>query len=217
MSKTPAALASAEPGRRPPTKSILPLNNEQIEQIANTPPFRLQEILVFRAGRIETLIEQDEVMLPADLFMGYIVTQSLDDRPIYFASTTQAFDELRLGAHILRQGVAYKLINGPVTPDSANGILPMPEQLMAVAGPYLDMHRTAELAYNVFQHHKGFPDDWGAWVDIATQQIPLYYGYTHYALAQGYAMLGDSAQANKEMTQFDRYLRLGNLRRAADQ
>ena len=49
-------------------------------------------------------------------------------------------------------------------------------------------------------------------MDIATQQIPLYYGYTHYALAQGYAMMGDSLKANKEMVQFDRYLRLGELR-----
>jgi hypothetical protein len=213
LAKTPAELPNAEPGRRPPTSSILPLTVAQIDQIANNPPFRLQDNQVFRAGNIETVIEQDEVMLPADIFMASIVSSSIADRPIYFASTTQAFDELRLGNHILRQGVAYKLINGPVVADSAKGIIPMPEQLVGVAGPFLDLARTAELAHNVFQHHPGFPDDWGAWVDIATQQIPLYYGYTHYALAQAYAMTGDSVKANKEMVQFDRYLRLGELRR----
>ncbi|MGQ0813184.1 MAG: glycosyltransferase family 117 protein [Gemmatimonadota bacterium] len=200
---------------KPPTRSIIPLDEAQIEQIAGTPPFRLPDNQIFRAGNIETLLEQGEVMLPADLFLGYIVTQSLADRPIYFASTTQAFDELRLGDHVLRQGVAYKLINGPIRPDSARGILPMPPEYAGVFGPYLDFPRTAHLVHNVFVHHEGFPDQWTAWVDVATQQIPLYYGYTHMALAQGYALLGDSAAMNREMNQFGRYMRLGNLRQAS--
>ncbi|MGQ0562595.1 MAG: glycosyltransferase family 117 protein [Gemmatimonadota bacterium] len=215
LAKTPAAFLAAAPGQKPPTKSILPLSEAQIELIANTPPFRLQENQIFTAGNIESMIPQDEVMLPADLFLGYIVTQSIADRPIYFASTTQAFDELRLGNHILRQGLAYKLVNGPVEPDSARGIVAMPDELIGVAGPYLDVPRTATLAEHVFVHHPGFPDKWTAWVDIATQQIPLYYGYTHMALAQAYSMMGDSTAMNQHAAQMNRYFRLGNLRRGA--
>ena len=210
--KSPAAMAMAAPGRRPPTQTILPLSDAQIDQIAENPPFRLPENQVFRAGNIETVIPAEEVMLPADIFLGYIVTNALKDRPIYFATTTQAFDELRLGSNILRQGVAFKLIDGPIKPDPARGIIAMPEQYMSVSGPYFDLPRTAELVHHVFVHHPGFPDKFKAWVDIATQQIPLYYGYTHLALAEAYATVGDSINAKKEEQEFNRFMRLSNTR-----
>jgi hypothetical protein len=159
-------------------------------------------------------------MLPADMLLGYIITSALGDRPIYFATTTQAFDELRLGNFIIRQGVAFKLNDGPVQPDSANarGIVPMPDDpnLRAVAGPFVDLPRTAELLDHVFVHHKGFPDDFKAWVDAATQQIPLYYAYTYLTLGQAYGMIGDSLRMNQQMAQSNRFLRLANQRRAQD-
>jgi hypothetical protein len=199
--------------QKPPTRSILPLNDEQIAQIAATPPFRLSENQLFRAAEIETVIPQNDVMVPADLFLGYIVTNSLGDRPIYFASTTQAFDELRLGNFIVRHGVAYKLMDGPIEADSASGIVTMPSDYAAYFGPYMDLPRTEYLVHKVFVHHPGFPDKFGAWVDAATQQIPYYYGYTHLALAQAYGVVGDTAQAQREMVQLERFMRLGNLRR----
>lgn len=213
LAKSPAAFLTAAPGQRPPTKPILPLSDEQIDQIANNAPYRIEKAMVFTAGKIETQIPSDEVMLPADILMGYIITSSLDDRPIYFATTTQAFDELRLGNHILHQGVAFKLINGPLQADSAHGIVPMPQEMFAVSGPFVDLPRTAELTHHVFVHHNGFPDKFHQWVDVATQQIPLYYGYTHYTLAQAYATLGDSISANKELAEMARYMRLANLRK----
>ena len=217
MLQTPAGLAFAEPGKRPPTKSILPLPDQQIEQVANNAPFRLGQNQVFKAGNIQSVIAADQVMLPADVFLASIISTALGDRPIYFATTTEAYHDLRLDDQLIRQGVAYKLVNGPVTTDKARGIYPMPQELAAVTGGYLDLPRTAELAHHVFQHHEGFPDKWKAWVDAATQQIPLYYGYTHYALAQGFSEAGDSINAEKEAAQIGRYFRLANMRKSKDQ
>ena len=197
-----------------PTKSILPLSDEQIDQVTNNPPFRMGENREFRAGNIQSVIPADEVMLPADILLGYIITNSIGDRPIFFATTTQAFDELRLGGQVLRQGVAFKLVNGPIVPDNKTIFTNM-EQFAGATGPYTDLPRTAELAHNVFVHHKGFPDDFKAWVDIATQQIPLYYAYTHLSLMTGYSMVGDSVQAEKEAKQYERFVRLSNVRSAA--
>jgi hypothetical protein len=70
-----------------PTKSILPMSDGQIAQIANNAPFRLPQNQIFQVGHISAEIPADEVMLPADLFLGYIITNALNDRPIYFAST----------------------------------------------------------------------------------------------------------------------------------
>ena len=210
--KGPRVYATAEL-MKPPTRSILPIDDTQITQIANTAPFRLPSNQVFRTAGIETVIPENEVMLPADMFLGYIVTNSLGDRPIYFATTTQAYDELRLGNYILRQGVAYKLMPGPIQPDLAKGIYPMPEDYAAYFGPFLDVTRTEHLVNTVFVHHDGFPDKFGAWVDAATQQIPLYYGYVHLGLAQAYGMAGDSARSVMESGKVNRYLRLANTRR----
>ena len=192
-----------------PTRSILPLEDDQINQIANTSPFMMQQAQLFTAGSISSTIPQGEVMLPADIFLAYIIQNSLEDRPIYFASTTQAFEELNLGQQILRQGVAYKLVDGPLQADSARGIVPMPTNIQPVTGPLMDVPRTAALVDSVFVHHPGFPDDFGAWVDGATQQIPMYYGYTHWGLSEAYAQMGDTVQANRHYQLGERFLALG--------
>ncbi|MFO7260905.1 MAG: DUF2723 domain-containing protein, partial [bacterium] len=103
------ALLELPPGRRPPTRSIIPLTDEQIDRIANTRPFITQETQTFVAGNIETTIPRGTIMIPADLFLGFIISSSIDDRPIYFATTTQAYDELNLWPYLIRQGVAFKL------------------------------------------------------------------------------------------------------------
>jgi hypothetical protein len=193
-----------------PTKSILAsLTEAHIEQVAFTQPFMTQDAQIFKVGNIETTIRQGEVMLPADLFLGYIITNALGDRPIYFASTTQAFEELNLGRQIVRQGVAFKLINGPLQADLQKGLIPMPEVLQGAVGPVLDLPRTAALVDRVFVHHPGFPDDFPAWVDGATQQIPMYYGYTHWGLSQAYATIGDTVSSNKHYAEGERFLALG--------
>ncbi len=196
-------------GMRQPTKSILPLQDQEIAQIAGSAPFMMQDAQLFTAGNIQSTIPQGEVMLPADIFLAYIIQNSLGDRPIYFASTTQAYEELNLGQQILRQGVAYKLVDGPLQPDAARGIIPMPANIQPVTGPLMDVPRTAALLDSVFVHHPGFPDDFGAWVDGATQQIPMYYGYTHWGLSEAYAQMGDSVAANRHYQLGERFLALG--------
>ena len=82
-------------------------------------------------------------MLPADIFMGYIINTSMGDRPIYFATTTQAFEELNLSHFLVRQGVAYKLNDGPVQPDPAKGLVAMPvNESAAISGFFVDLPRT---------------------------------------------------------------------------
>jgi hypothetical protein len=209
MAASPAQYASAQPGQKPPAKSIIPLTDEQVEQVAFNRPFATAETQVFQVGNIQTTIQAGHPMFPSTIFLGYIITNSLTDRPIYFASTTQAYDDLNLRGHILRQGVAFKLVNGPVLADMSKGLVPMPQELAPVVGPVIDLPRTAALVENVFVHSPGFPDDFPAWVDGATQQIPMYYGYTHWGLSQAYAATGDTVRSNHHFAQGERFLALG--------
>ena len=59
---------------------------------------------------------------------------------------------------MIRQGVAFKVNNGPVQPDSARGLIPMPETGSSLLGPYIDLPRTEKLVSEVFLHRGGFPD-----------------------------------------------------------
>jgi hypothetical protein len=200
------------PGRRQPTRSILQLTDEQIDQIASNPPFRLGEDRIFKAGNIESRIPADEVILPAHVLIAHIIANSLADRPIYFATTTQAYQELGLDDQIVRVGLAYKLVDGLLRADPARGIHEMPQEIQGATGRYVDLPKTAYLTHNVFVHHKGFPDNFESWVDVATQQIPLYYGLLHLGLAQAYAQTGEPEQSHREGAEFERFMRLANTR-----
>jgi hypothetical protein len=206
--------AQIPPGRRPPTESIMPLTDEQIDEVANTPPYLLGENRVFRAGAIETVLPVNTVTIPADVFMAAIVSSAIDDRPIYYAMTTQGFEELNLGGFLIRQGVAFKLNNGPVQADSARGIYEVEdERLSAFTGPFIDLPRTEMLLSEVFLHRGGFPE-WGHWVDSATEGIPYYYAYTHYGLSLIYQNLGRADLAQRHMAEAQRFLDLAERRRS---
>lgn len=188
------------PGMRPPAESIMPLNFEQIRDVAYTAPYQLRESLVYRAGNIETTLPAGSFMLPARVFLAAMITTAIDDRPIYFSMTTQAYEDLALRPYLIRHGLAFKLNNGPVQADPARGIYRVPEDAMGgMAGPYVDLPRTERLLDEVFMHRGGFPTEWGHWTDVATYGIPNYYGVTHFAAAVVHTMNGDTIVANRHL------------------
>ncbi|MGD8277499.1 MAG: hypothetical protein PVH00_05705, partial [Gemmatimonadota bacterium] len=204
----------AAPGQRPPTRSIIPLSDSEIAEVSNTPPYLLRENREFTAGGIRTTLPENDVIIPSDAFMALMIQTAIDDRPIYFAMTTQAYEELRLRPFLIRQGVAFKLSNGPVQVDSARGIIPVPETRGLLMGPYIDLPRTEKLVSDVFEFRGNFPD-WGHWVDSATQGIPYYYGITEYGLMLVYQGLGDTAAAERHGRRANEFLALGNRRSEA--
>jgi hypothetical protein len=152
-------------------------------------------------------------MVPADFFMAQIIQSAMGDRPIYFAMTTQAYEELSLRPFLIRQGVALKLNDGPVQPDSARGIYEVPPSgLTGIIGPYIDMPRTEALLTDVFVHRGGIPGEWGHWVDVATEGIPAYYGYSHLGMALVYEQHGQVSDAQRHMLRGNQWLELANRR-----
>ncbi len=196
---------------RAPTRSISKLSNDEIDRIANTPPFETREALSFKADRLENTIPQGKVLLPADVFMTEILTQALGDRPVYYATTTQTYDDLNLGHFLIRQGVAFKLNDGPVVPDPATGIVAQPaeSQFSAITGPFIDLPRSDALLWRVFVHSNGFPESRTHWVDKATEGIPYYYAYAHIAAAQAAALLGRQPEVQAHMKRAEVWMALG--------
>jgi hypothetical protein len=200
-------------GRGAPTRSILPLTDQEIDDIAGTRPYLTPQATSFAVHNISTVIPPNRVIVPADLFLAQILDSSLDDRPIYFAMTTQAYENLSLRPYLIRQGVALKLNNGPVQADPGRGIFEMPPgQLAGIIGPFVDVPRTEMMLSEIFIHRSGFPERWGHWVDAATDNIPSYYGYSHYGLAFVYESIGESEMAQRHLEIGDRWRRLGEQR-----
>jgi hypothetical protein len=196
----------------------MPLSNAEILQIANTPPYLLQQGRAYSAGNITSNLPANSVIIPSDLFLGTIIQAAIGDRPIYFAMTTQAYEELSLRPYLVRQGVAFKLNNGPVVEDTVRGILSTPpSQIGSFTGPWIDLPRTEALVTDVFMHRGEFPEAWGHWVDSATEGIPFYYGYTHYGLAEVYASIGRTADSERHAAMANEFFRLGSARDLARQ
>jgi hypothetical protein len=194
-----ARVDSAGGGSKSPTKTILPLNDVQIDQIANGYAVRTEQPQVFKVSGIETVIPAGTQLLPADQFMAHIINASLGDRPVYYATTTNAFENLNLRNFLVRQGMAFKLNNGPIQVDTARGIVPFPNtELKGWAGEYVDLPRTEHLVSDIFIHRSNMAG-WDHWVDEATKNIPFYYWAVHGLLAQLHQSLGNMTLAQKHI------------------
>ena len=209
-SDPPAQVADADPGpgRRPPTRSIIQLDSAQIDAVAGS-AFPVRENQEFTAGGIMTIIPAGTFFLPSDVFLAHIIGTAIDDRPIFFASTTQAYQKLGLTPFLVRQGVAYRLNDGP--PEQGAGIVEVRDPSAAlVSGRFVDLARTDSLLWTDFVHREGFPDNKEFWVDESTQGIPFYYGSAHVAAAQAHLALQDTTSARRHMLRAEQWYRLAN-------
>jgi hypothetical protein len=211
--RVPLGDAPLDTGWQPPTRSILPMSPARIDSIpmlyaANPFNFMIQEPLQVQAGDLTFTVPGERLLLPADVFLLNIVQSSLGDRPIYFATTTQAYDRIGLRPHLIRQGVALKLNNGPIEPDPDRGIYPMPDMIQ-VPERFIDLPRTDSLLWDVFVHRGGIPDEWGFWPEPSTTNIPWYYVFAHYTSYATHMVLGNEAEAARHLDRFEAWRRLG--------
>jgi len=185
--------ASQAPGKIPlimrapmivPTKSIMPLTDEQIDQVSGN-YVRIDGDRRIDLGNVSAILRDGQTLSPWHQFALSLINQVIDERPIYFASSGNAAASLGLSDHLVRQGLAFRLYNGPLEDEGADGILAMqPSPYESVIGDWLDVPRTQMLMDEVFVHRTGIPEAWSHWPDLATIGIPNYYAWTYLALTQ---------------------------------
>ncbi len=198
---------------RPPTRSIIPMSEARIDSIpylyaTNPYNFMIQEPLQVQAADLTFTVPGGRVLMPSDVFLLNIIQSSLGDRPIYFATTTQAYERIGLREHLVRQGLALKVHNGELHPDPERGLYPMPEMIQ-VPERVLDLPRTDALLRDVFVHRGGIPDDWRFWPEPSTTNIPWYYVFAHYSAYAVHMVLGNEEEAARHLDRFDAWRRLG--------
>src|SRR5690606_1057661 len=93
-----------------PTLSILPLSDEEIDSTTSMGYIQIGDGAAFETRGIRTEFGQGTVLQAADQFILAIIMQAWEDRPIYFAATTNSHGRLGLDRYTARQGVAFKLM-----------------------------------------------------------------------------------------------------------
>ena len=177
----------------PPTRTTLPLEDEVIEQVAGPAGYVfLDEDRDFPLGPVVARITggTGTYISPWQQFALLLIQNSIEDRPIYFASSGSAAQNLGLMPYLVRHGLAFRLYPGPPDLNSRNILLEDP-QMVRVTGLWLDVERTRTLAEEVFVHRTGIPDEWSHWPDGSTVGIPNYYSWVFAALTQSAIQAGD--------------------------
>ena len=180
-----------------PTRTILPLEDEIIRQVAGPAGYvALQEDRDFPLGPVVARIEGGTVIYPWQQFALLLIQSTVTERPIYFASSGSAARDLGVEPYLVRHGLAFRLFPGPPDLDPRNILLEDP-QILGVTGAWLDVERTRTLMEEVFVHRTGIPDEWNHWPDRSTIGIPSYYAWGYAALAQSALQTGDDAVRSK--------------------
>ncbi|NIP80254.1 MAG: DUF2723 domain-containing protein [Gemmatimonadetes bacterium] len=196
-----------------PTRSILDMPDERIDEIpalyaANPYNFMIEEPVRVDAGMLSFTVPGERFLLPADVFLLNIVQNSVGDRPVYFATTTQAYNRVGLYDALLRQGLALRIMEQPIVPDAEHGIYALPESIQ-VPGAFVDLPRTDTLLWNVFVHRGGIPDEWEFWPEPSTRNIPYYYLYAHYAAYAAHTLTGEDELARRHLDRVEAWSQLG--------
>jgi hypothetical protein len=203
-------LATREPVT-PPVRSILALDDATIERVART-VVPLQEAREVPLGRgVTAVLRSGSYLYPWHQFALAVISNSLGDRPVYFASSGNAADALGLTPYAVRQGLAYKLNPGLPDPETQPELVRLePTPLTGVTGTWLDQERTRTLTWEVFQHRSGLPEAWSHWPHRAVLGVPSYYAWVHYALYQAAAQGEEEEAAERNLRQAEEWARLGS-------
>ncbi|MEX0979773.1 MAG: hypothetical protein WDZ89_01690, partial [Gemmatimonadota bacterium] len=169
----------------------------------------VRERMTVPLGRVTAVFEPGHLFYPWHQFALSAIGRSIDERPIYFASTTNAQAELGIRENLVRQGLAFRLHNVDLADDPERYIPMSPSPYSQVIGDWVDLPRTRTLAWEVFEHQGGIPDEWSHWPDRPSIGIPNYYSWTFYALTQVAAQLGDEAAMERNQERAEAWGVLG--------
>jgi hypothetical protein len=131
-----------------------------------------------------------------------LIKDAYPERPIYF-STGGYSRSLGLGQFSLRQGLAERLVEAPITPS--------PDTIQ-IGDSYMDLKRTYAL-WREFKGPKALVRI-GDWIDRASFGIPYTYAVTGTILAEGLAqrrMTEESRQVQRDVIKIVQAARLQDL------
>ncbi len=190
------ALVVSEP-IEPPTRSIISLSEEQIRQVSQQ-YVPIERDMQLTMGNLTAIFRTGDMLSPWQQFALNLINDAIAERPIYFASSGNAAASLGLNPYLVRQGLAFRLNDGPLVEEEGSGLVRMDASPFSpVTGDWVDVPRTRILLDEVFVHRGGIPDEWSHWPDRSTLGIPSYYAWGYIALAQAALQTSDQAALDR--------------------
>jgi hypothetical protein len=191
-----------------PEHPILDLDDSTIDEVMSN-YIRMDQSQTIKLGNVTAVLPGGGYLFPWHQFALTIINQSVAGRPIYFASSGNAAAELGVQDYLVRQGLAFRLINGPMNETAPSGSVAVADrQIRGVTGPWVDVPRTQRLVEDVFEHHTDILT-WSHWPDRSTIGIPSYYAWSYYSLAQIAAQSNDDARREQYQTIADKWATVG--------
>jgi hypothetical protein len=193
---------------RPPTKAILELSDQQIDQIIGSGGLLSDANTFYEARGMSFQVPEGQELYPAHVFVTFMMQSAWGDRPIYFAATTNTHLELGLIPQVARQGLAFKLLG----PNETGGHtrMPMEPTVVQFTGGWFDPNRNNQLFDRVFQF-RNMPDR-PVWSDDATRNIPMQYYYAFAASATAAQLRQDTATTTRYTNRATGFAELANER-----
>ena len=202
-------LQLAEPVRAP-TRSVIGLTDEQIDRVAAS-YVPIEQTQSLRLGNVVATLEAGQFLAPWQQFALNIINEVAGERPVYFASSGNAAASLGVRDYLVRQGLAFKMVDGPPAEVAGPGVVEMAQTpYVSVTGEWIDAPRTRALFDEVFVYRSGVPDDWSHWPDLATIGIPNYYAWGYLALTQAAVQANEPERIERYQARAEAWSELGS-------
>jgi len=204
-----AADLYAELDVTPPARSAIPPPGPEIDDLSRSlsvPEDSTYEL----TDRIAGTVRGGDIVPPGDIRVFQIARQALGDRPVYFAATARpVWEKWQLQPHLVRQGLAFKLVDGPL--EESGTLVDLGEYLRGSGWPaWHDRARTGALLEDVFLVDGILA--WDEWPDPSTRSsIPTAYYLAHFTHGMSEELRGDPDAAEWAYRRADRFARLAGL------
>ena len=186
----------------PPTRSIHSYTNEEIDQLPLFQQVPAGQQVRF-SERLAVELSTTRYLYHPDFLVYRIVAESLGDRPVYFAATAPPiYEAWDLQPQLVRHGLAYKLIDGPI--ESTEDMV---ELDLGVPIGWVDRERGQTLLWDVFQVDYLLEEE--VWPEPSTRaSIPMQYYLAYLTLGFAHDLRGDSVQAQMSVDRAGRFRNL---------
>ena len=186
----------------PPTRSIISLTDEEVGRLP--PIIPIQQDTSLRVSEwVTSDLRQGDFLTYADLLVLHVIQQSMGDRPVYFAATAPpVYSAWRFQPHLLRQGLAHKLVHGPLESTADTVFLGDVADIV-----WIDRERTNALLWDVFQ--VDYLLDWDLWPEPSTRaSIPAQYYLAYATLGMAEELLENPTAAERSFLWAEEMLEL---------
>ncbi len=193
----------------PPTRSIIAWDDATIDSL--DPGFAVANDTAFQVGQWALArVRGGDVVYYPDIMVFHIVQQSLGDRPVYFAATAPpVYQKWNFQPHLVRQGLAFKLVDAPL--QETETLIDLSEEMQVPSAPtWIDLDRSRSILWDVFQVEDLL--QWDEWPEPSTRaSIPTQYYIAYLMLGFAEQKAGDIEAAQRAYERAERMLSLSDL------